>query len=88
MVYIRADCGKCTRVIKNSKGYFCIALGKFIDNYEVTGNYQTKPNSNVVINTPEKDRFDPKCNFNPNKQYNSMDYVEPLESIDICRDNY
>ena len=88
MSYISKDCGKCTRVIKNSKGYFCNALGRYIHNYQVTGEYELDPiydkdgnkmKSGVVTNGYYSDHADPKCDFNPNGDYNPMDYVEPLE---------
>ena len=87
--YVRKDCGKCTRIIKNSKGHYCTALERYVDNYEVIGEYKTKPNSNVIINGPEKDQYDPKCDFNPSADYNPYDYVEPMDRVpEFRRDNY
>ena len=75
--YIHKDCRKCTRIIKNSKGFFCIPLKRYIYNYDIIGEYKTAPNSNIVLNIPEKDYNDPDCDFNPTLDYNPNDYYEP-----------
>ena len=90
MGYMPKDCGKCSRVVHNSKGSFCIALGRYINNYQVTGEFETGEDGSIT-NDYYRDHRDPKCDFNPNADYNIEDYYEkerhpnPLKMI---IDNY
>ena len=77
MSYIPKDCCKCTRVIKNSKGFYCVSLKRYIHNYQITGEYET--DNGVILNSPENDQWDNDCDFNPTTNYNIGDYYEPLE---------
>ena len=87
--YIPIDCGKCTRCIENSIGFFCTALGRYIFNHQVTGVYLIEPLDKVAFYDPDThsgsvlngdDKYDSKCDFKPGEGYNIEDYMEPIGS--------